>query len=186
MALILEAFPKVSRELIVKSGYISSKYSFSFHDNGVLRSLDAAPTDTSTSKMAVLKLEDQGCKWHPENFELIAECKSIISTPAFFFGAKGLVPKNAVLGVAVLWMAPDASIRGVERIGQLISNDFGPCEIYGKIKFPSQLLRGTLTLQTILYLKERGNPEDDEIKGIASYVLEVNADSPLAASPLID
>ena len=59
MSIVLEAFPKVSRELVVKSGYIATKYSFSFHDNGEIRQLSATPTDSSTSRTAVLKLEDQ-------------------------------------------------------------------------------------------------------------------------------
>ena len=162
MSIVLEAFPKVSRELVVKSGYIATKYSFSFHDNGEIRQLSATPTDSSTSRTAVLKLEDQGCKWHPEDYDLIAECRSIITTPAFFFGPNGLASNNGIIGVAIMWTAPDASIRGVEPIGELSKNEMGPCEIRGNVRFPSQLLRGTLVMQTVLYLKRRGNIAENE------------------------
>lgn len=162
MAIVLEAFPKVSRELVVKSGYIATKYSFSFHDNGEIRQLSATPTDSSTSRTAVLKLEDQGCKWHPEDYELIAECKSIITTPAFFFGPNGLAPNDGIIGVAIMWTAPDASVRGVEQVGELSKKEMGPCEIKGSVRFPPQLLRGTLVMQTVLYLKRRGNVAENE------------------------
>ena len=49
MAIVLEAFPKVSRELVVKSGYIATKYSFSSHDNGEIRQLSACLLYTSPS-----------------------------------------------------------------------------------------------------------------------------------------
>lgn len=162
MAIILEAFPKVSRELVVKSGYIATKYSFSFHDNGEIRFLSSTPTDSSTSKTAVLKLEDQGCKWHPEGNELIVECKSIITTPAFFFGPKGLAPNDGIIGIAIMWAAPDANVRGVEKIGELTKGEMGPCEINGRVRFPAQLLRGTLVMQTVLYLKKRGDVAENE------------------------
>ena len=161
MAIVLEAFPKVSRELVVKSGYISTKYSFSYHDNDVLRNLTATPTDSSNSKAAILQIEDG--KWHPEENGIIIDCKCAISTPAFLFGPKGLAAQNGgIIGVAIMWMAPDASVRGVERIGSLTKRNSGPCEITGRIKFPSKLLRGTLVLQTILYLKHKGSISEDE------------------------
>ena len=162
MAILLEAFPKVSRELVVKAGYIASKYSFSFRDNGEIRNLESSPTDSSTSKTSVLKLDDPGCKWHPEEYELVAECKCIINTPMFFFGPSGLASCDGTIGIAILWMAPDASIRGVERIGELTRSMCAPCEISGKVCFPAKMLRGTLSMQTILYLKDRGNAKEDE------------------------
>lgn len=162
MAITLNAFPKISRELIVKSGYISTKYNFSFHDNGISRELHSSVTDSSTSKTAVLKLEDQGCKWHPEDHELVAECRNIFTTPLFFFGPKGIVPNDGTLGIAIMWMAPDTSIRGIEPVGEMRRNTPAPYEIRGEIKFPEKMLRGTLILQTVLYLKDRGKVEDDE------------------------
>ena len=163
MAIVLEAFPKISRGLITKSGYIATKYSFSFHDNGEIRSLTSTPTDSSTSKTTVLQLEDQGCKWHPEDHELIAECKSIITTPSFFFGPGGLsAADGGVIGVAIMWMAPDASIRGVQQIGEFTKKTIGPYEVKGIIHYPSKTLRGMLTMHTILYIKDRGNVTDEE------------------------
>ncbi len=168
MAIVLEAFPKVSRELVLKSGYISTKYVFSFMDNGEKRELKSSPTDSSTSKMTVLKLEDPGCKWHPENYELMVECKSIINTPSFFFGRDGVAADDGVIGAAIMWMAPDASVRGVEKIGEFSKKTTGPCEISGKVLFRSQLLRGTVLLQTILYLKNPGRASKQE-KHLAQF-----------------
>lgn len=158
MAILLEAFPKVSRELLVKSGYIATKFKFGFGVNGEMMELKSSPTDASTSKMTVLQLEDSACKWHPEEYELEIECSSTINTPSFLFGEKGLAALDqGIIGVAIIWMATDSGVRGVREIGELSHKTAGPAVINGRIMFPSQLLRGTLILQTALFLKSKGN-----------------------------
>ncbi len=163
MAIVLEAFPKVSRELIVKTGYISSKYVFSFRDHGENRKLDAVPTDASNSRSAVLQMEDPAGKWHPEEYGLSVRCRSIINTPSFLFGPNGLAAYDgSEIGLAVMWMAPDSSIRGIETIGVIRSEDIYPCIVEKEFGFRPKLLRGDLIMQTILYLKKKGNQSEKE------------------------
>ena len=159
MAVILEAFPKMSRDLLVKTGYCSAIFDFGYKYQGEERELLTATADISTSKAAVLQLTDQACHWHPETSNLIARCRCVINVPLFLFGEDGLAAKNGgILGVALMWMTPDASQRGVTPIGTITSDSTGPLEISGEIVFPPKELRGTLIIQTVLYLKERGNP----------------------------
>lgn len=164
MAVILEAFPKMSRELFVKIGCSSMLFKFFYTLHGENHELKITTTDTSTSRTAVYQLTDPGCQWHPEHHNLIIEFKCIINMPKFLFGKNGLAAEDGgVIGVAVMWMLPDSSIRGVTLLGEL-RNESIPARISGTVKFEKQQLRGTLILQTILFLKERGNP-----KGIEKY-----------------
>jgi hypothetical protein len=163
MAVILEAFPKMSRELLVKTGYNATIFNFLYKFHGENYELEATTADTSTSRAAVYQLRDPRCQWHPEQNNLVIECKCIINTPTFLFGKNGLAAVDGgVLGVAIMWMTPDASVRGVVPIGELRKNTPAPAEIKGSLNFKEQQLRGTLILQTILFLKEKGNPEGIE------------------------
>ena len=165
MAVLLEAFPKMSRDLLVKTGYSSAIYEFYYRYQGEMRELKADTADTSTSRASVLQLTDQACQWHPESSNLIAKCHCEINVPMFLFGENGLAAENGgIIGVAVMWMNPDASQRGVVTIGEINKTSPAPCIIEGNISFLPKQLRGTLILQTVLYLKERGLP-----KGLEKY-----------------
>lgn len=163
MAVLLEAFPKMSRDLLVKTGYSSAIFDFRYKYQGEDRELKATTADTSTSRAAVLQLTDQACHWHPETSNLIARCRCIINVPMFLFGENGLAAEEGgVLGVALMWMTPDASQRGVQPIGEITRKSNGPLNISGEIFFSPKQLRGTLIFQTVLYLKSRGNPTEKE------------------------
>lgn len=164
MAIVLEAFPKLSRDLLVKTGYSSSIFEFRYRYHGEERELKATTADTSTSKAAVLQLTDPACHWHPDTSNLLVKCKCIINVPLFLFGENGLAASDGgVLGIALMWMTPDASQRGVVPIGELTRKTESPCMIAGEIEFPAKELRGTLIIKTILYLKKCGNPKGLEL-----------------------
>ena len=169
MSIVLEAFPKVSRDLLVMTGYISTKYEFSFRYRGETHLLNAVNTDSSTSKSAVVQMEDPGGEWHPEKHELSVKCKCIINNPLFLFGENGLAPSlNSEIGVGIMWLAPDSSIRGIQPVGIIRSDSTEACVIDSNIHFDSKTLRGNLFLQTVLYLKKRGTPSEKE-KHLARY-----------------
>lgn len=162
MSVMLEAFPKMSRELLVKTGYNSSVFKFFYTFHGENHELETATTDASTSKTAVLQLTDPSCQWHPEIYNLIIKCKCAVNMPKFLFGENGLAAADGgVIGVAVMWMIPESSMRGVTMLGGL-NNTSIPTEIIGTVRFEKQQLRGTLILQTILFLKEKGFPKETE------------------------
>ena len=159
MAILLQAYPKLDRELLTKTGYMSAEYDFFYKRNGEDQKLKATTTDSSTSKTAVLQLTDPCAQWHPEKNGLWACITCIINVPAFLFGEKGIASADGgILGIAVMWMAPDSSERGVVIIDEISKYSMAPYTIRGNIKFQEKMLRGTLILRTVLYLKERGNP----------------------------
>jgi hypothetical protein len=163
MAILLEAYPKLTKEMITKIGYNSASYRFFYRNRGEEHTLKSETADNSTSKEAVFKLSDPECQWHPEINDLLIDCKCVINVPSFLFGAKGLVNVNGgELGVGVVWMAPDSSVRGVVPIGRISSDSKAPVLVDGRLCFNSGILRGMLTLQLILYIAKGGVPSNGE------------------------
>ena len=163
MAVLLQAYPKLNRELLMKTGYMSAEYVFYYKKNGENQLLQSTTTDSSTSKTAILKLTDPCAQWHPEKNGLYANITCIINVPSFLFGKNGLVAADGgKIGIAIMWMAPDSSERGVFAIDEISKTSAAPHAINGTVKFPAKVLRGTLVLRTILYLKEHGNPDEME------------------------
>lgn len=163
MAVLMEAYPKLSHNLFIKTGYCSATYEFYYHDQGVIRRLRSDTADTSNTRNAVLKLEDDACRWHPENDDLIARYMSIINVPSFLFGENGLASRNGgVIGLALMWMDSEASQRGAVPVGEITSESQGPAKIEAEITFSPGHLRGDLILRTIIYLKKPGIPDENE------------------------
>lgn len=162
--MILETFPKLTHEIQLKIGYIPADYEFYYTFHGERMNLTAEKSDSSTSKSTEIKLTDPVGKWHPETQELKIDINFLITTPMFLFGENGLVPKDGGrIGIAVIWTDPDGNERGVFKLGELNSNAPGPLTINQTVRFPKQLLRGMLSMKTVLYLKEKGNPVGREI-----------------------
>ena len=163
MGFSLDAFPKMTKPLYIKTGFSTEGFKFGYHYKGEMRALKAEPALTSTSKCTVLQLTDQVAQWNPDENNLFAEYKCSFRTPRFFFGENGLAPlNNSVIGVALIWQDPDANQRGVEPIGAILSNVNKICNISGKIFFKENQLKGTLVLQTVLFLKKKGAPNQWE------------------------
>ena len=119
MGISLDAFPKMTRSLYVKTGYSSGVFKFNYYYKGEMRSLKAEATDTSTSKCTVLKLSDQVSQWNPEENNLFVEYNCSFRSPQFLFGEQGLAALNgSVIGGALLWLDPDANQRKEKRFTQ--------------------------------------------------------------------
>lgn len=163
MGFTLEAYPTLTREMGLKIGFCTDKIMFSYTDRGSVKQLKASPADTSTSQTTVYQLTDPGFLWHPDTHNLTVNYTCSINTPSHLFGQKGLAARDGgVLGVGLTWMAPDSGIRGSLEIGELNKNSPAPVTINGQLKFPAGELRGTLILRTVLYLKKRGSPVQNE------------------------
>lgn len=163
MGFSLDAFPKMTEQLYVKTGYSTEGFKFGYHYKGEMRVLKAEPAITSTSKCTVLQLTDQVAQWNPDENNLFVEYKCSFRSPQFFFGENGLASLNgSVIGIALMWQDPDANQRGVKEIGEIPSTVYKTCSISGLVFFPEKQLKGTLVLQTILFLKKCVKPKPGE------------------------
>jgi hypothetical protein len=165
MPVILSAYPELTNELRVKTGYNTNVFDFFYDSNGEIHQLDKADvmTVSNLSKVQTLKLSDPLGVWHPETYNLKIQCKCIINAPVFLFGPDGLAArKGGKIGIALIWTAKDASVRGTAPLGELDSETTGPVQIENTLVYKPHKLRGTLSLKTVLYLKERGRPSGEE------------------------
>ena len=163
MSIVIESFPKLNKELLAKIGHTIINNKYSYYDNGVNCPLEAENTETSNSRLTIVKLTDPTSKWHPETHTLNISVAGSINMPLHLFGANGIVSKNnGRIGIAVLWMSRDSSMRGIEPVDDF-SNQFQPFEYSKQLLFPAHTLRGTLVLRTIIYLKQAGNLSSDEM-----------------------
>ena len=162
MAIVLDAYPKLTETLYNKIGYQHDEYGYYYND-GIKHKLEGESISATSSKAEYIKLADPVNNWHPEEHNLIIETSCIINSPFFLFGPNGLAAADGgTIGVAVIWTDVDASIRGSQIIGEFKKSDGGPIELPVRLEFPPKKLRGTLVLNTVLYLKEVGNPTEDE------------------------
>ena len=164
MALVLNTFPKLDQTLRTKSGYSPSSYDFYYINNEEKNELDSEKlTDISSINIkSTLKLSDSRGIWHPEEFDLSVQHVCSFRNPAVFFGENGIATGYSTLGVAVEWTAKDASVRGVFPVGELTTDETEPVRFSTKFGFEPHTLRGSLSLKTILYLKEYGGSKRGE------------------------
>ena len=162
MSIVIEAFPKLNNELFKKIGHTSISNKYTYYDNGVNCPLEAENTETSNSRLTIVKLSDPTSKWHPETYNLQISVAGTIAMPLHLFGANGIASKNnGRIGIAVLWMSRDSSVRGIQPVADF-ANQFQPFDYSKLLSFPAHTLRGTIVLKTVIYLKQVGNPSSDE------------------------
>ena len=165
MALILNTYPELGKELKSKIGYIDDVFDYEYEKDNELVPLEAKNVFAYASygKLSTIQLTDPLAQWYPEKMNLIVNAKCVINTPLFLFGQNGLASKNGgILGIAIQWMAKDANCRGIKEIGSVSRSSSAPTVITEKIVFQPHQLRGILTLRTVIFLKEVGSSDDSE------------------------
>ena len=103
------------------------------------------------------QLRDPRCVWYPDSHNLIIRKNCDLQNPHTLFGPEGLVARNAVVGIAVNWISTKSDQRGVIPFGEITTASTS-CSFSFEKKFEKSLLKGSLQLQTILYLKKSGTP----------------------------
>lgn len=107
------------------------------------------------------QLRDPRCVWYPDSHNLIVKRSCSLQNPENLFGPEGLVARNAVIGIAVNWISTKSEQRGVIPFGEITASSTA-CSFSFEKRFEKSLLKGSLQLQTILYLKKSGKPRSDE------------------------
>ena len=107
------------------------------------------------------QLRDPRCVWYPDSHNLIIKKSCTLQNPGSLFGPEGLVARNAVIGIAINWISTKSDQRGVIPFGEITASSES-CLFTVEKTFEKSLLKGSLQLQTILYLKKSGKPQDDE------------------------
>lgn len=108
------------------------------------------------------KLRDPRCAWYPDthNLKMMKKCR--LASAYTLFGAGGIASRNAIIGLALNWISTKSDERGIIPFGELKRTDSSK-EFIVEAVFDRGKLRGSLLVQTVLYLKDPGKPDPDEM-----------------------
>lgn len=142
-------------------GYASDLPEFSYNED-----FEEFPLQLETSGENTVsyngKIRDLRCSWSPEthNLKLTESCR--ITSAYCLFGEGGVVATDAVIGIALRWISSKSDERGIIPFGDVTRLCVGS-EYHMEHTFEPGTLKGSLKLQTILYLKDPKKPKPSEL-----------------------
>ena len=169
MAADVSLFPVITDELQEKMKFTTSDYIFYYVKEDEEIPLMYEPVDESS---LVNKLNDDNGYWTPDDFNIGVKRRITLRNFECVFGKNGVVCRDAVLGIAVMWTSSDSKQRGVIPVGDLSAVQ-RQCILNLEHEFALAQLRGTVELSTIVYIKNAGTPdyEEDHLANEYGFVL---------------
>lgn len=117
---------------------------------------------TNLSDNYVADVNDPKCAWDIASHELGIRKEISAENFSEWFGPKGVAVRNATIGLALQWISVKSDQRGIIPFAE-IKIDSSSQVYFAEYVFAKRILKGSLILETIAYLKDVGTPEDDEI-----------------------
>ena len=165
MSDILTLYPVMTPEREEKLGYVASELELVYDENYEQFPL-VLSEKSGNAKNFKAHLSDPKCAWYPETHNLIIRKKCSFGDVDSLFGTQGIVPRGATIGIACSWISTRSEHRKTVPFGELHYGDNNK-ELVLEYAFDKALIKGSLLLQTILYLKDAGEIIDGE-KHLAS------------------
>ena len=107
------------------------------------------------------ELRDPRCEWYPEKYNLLLRKTITVTDGSALFGAQGIVPSSAAIGIAVRWISTKSEHRGIVPCGELVA-DTANVTFHYEQSFDRNTIKGSVILETILYLKSTGTVAENE------------------------
>ena len=155
MSVSLNFFPVLDDLMVNKIGLQPEEYSVSYNSNSGLSELQYDYPEDPSSKSKTIRLRDPKGEWNMEEYGFSMEKKYILRQPSFLFGPNGLALEDAVIGIAVIWYSKTSNQRGISHVGELKKGDIMK-DCFFFMKFDKAELRGSVFLETVLYIKKPG------------------------------
>jgi hypothetical protein len=160
MSEALMFYPMLSEHHLANIGYTTEIPQFSYTESyeEFPLTLDG---QTDSPRNFTAKMRDVRCSWYPETHDLVINKKCKMLSAYAVFGLDGIAASTATLGIALRWISSKSDERGVIPFGTITKSD---CASVFELnhKFEKGKLKGSLKLQTILYLKDPGCCQKDE------------------------
>lgn len=141
-------------------GYASDCPLFSYMEN-----FEEFPLQLENTSVSFLshngKISDPRCTWYPSTHGLIVRKTCRMAAAYHLFGEGGIASSTATIGIALRWISSKSDERGVVPFGDITKAD-SAASFDVECVFERGTLRGSLKLQTILYLKDAGTPKESE------------------------
>ena len=163
-------YPFLSDELAKKVRFQKSRFSFFYTDrNNEEHELIDEPLEALSS---IYCIKDEDGEWDQDQNNFGFRRRYLLRTFQCLFGDSGVVCKNAVLGMAIIWTSSDSKQRGVIPVGTFTNND-QIMEAVAEKTFGQAQLRGRVDFSTVLYIAAPGEPDQTELHlaNTTGYVL---------------
>ncbi len=154
------SYPVLENKHYTALGYAADKPEFSYSEHFEEYPLTFEINNENVSGYTG-KLNDPRCSWYPETHNLRVLRSYRIASAYCLFGEGGIAPSDAVIGLALRWISSKSDERGIIPFGEITRSDAGT--VYNvDFSFDPGKLKGSLKLQTILYLKDPRIPKASE------------------------
>lgn len=137
-------FPRLSEELVERSGYKAAEYEFSYV------SPDGDESSLALSKGRIWAVSDPADVWQLRKDGLVLEKTVIVEYPKVLKGPSGVVPAGARILPCILWSSRRLSSAGVIVPAETTESPKLTCKF--KYAFEPGSLSGDLTLEAVLYV----------------------------------
>lgn len=154
-------YPLLETKHYVALGYVAEKLEFSYTENFEEYPLQVEISSESTTVVNG-RLKDPRCSWYPETHNLRVQRNYRITSAYCLFGEDGIAPSNAIIGIALQWISSRSNERGIIPFGEITRLDAGTT-YQVEYNFDRGKLKGSLKLQTVLYLKDSKTPRASEM-----------------------
>ncbi len=153
-------YPVLTPEMTDTAGVKAETFEFMYNEGREIYPLNITDISQNENNISAA-IEDPRCEWYPEKYNLGFSYSISIEHPSAFFGKDGIASRKSILGIAIRWMSVRSEHRGVIHVGDFSCTE---TELTFTVnhKFAKSVLKGSLVLETILYLKAYGDPDFDE------------------------
>lgn len=155
------SYPLLNDSIFSAIGYVSDCPEFSYSDDYEEFPLHIEGNENHSGSI-VGKIKDSRCTWYPETHNLLLRKACRFTSAYYLFGAGGIAASSATIGIALRWISSKSDERGLIPFGELTRTD-SAAEFIAEASFEKGKLKGSLKLQTILYLKQPGTPTESEM-----------------------
>lgn len=160
MSASFNMYPTLTTEIMGSLGYSPSELSLLYKEG-----YDFFPLTLENMNGGILdfcaEVRDPRCEWYPEKHNLLLRRDVSLASASSLFGGKGIVPESAVVGIAVRWISTKSEHRGIVPFGE-IAIDTANITFHYEQTFERNIIKGSLILETILYLKSVGHINVEE------------------------
>lgn len=154
MSTTFNMYPTLTDEMFAKLRYIPGELVLLYkegHDHFPL----ALENRNGDDFAFCAELRDPRCEWYPEKYNLLLRKTFSVIDASPLFGAGGIVPASAVIGVAVRWISSKSEHRGIVCCGELVAGTTNT-DFHYEQSFDRNTIKGSVLLETVLYLKSTG------------------------------
>ena len=134
-------------------------YEFSYDTDSGIRDIRRS----RRSDKLRIEIPGEGCDWSSDTDNIRISRKLTVKKPKAFFGWKyGVARNDAELGVAAIISSYSSSRRLVVPYEGTLVNTDSPTVMELSVVIPARTLRGSFSLDTVLYLKKTSSDEPPE------------------------